>query len=189
MTRRAARLLLLASALLAGCSLDYGAVQGAESIADSVPDTVAIDVIHKVHEKGRLALELEAGRTETWGAQKKMVLEEVRFVQYAEDSSPATSGEARHVVYHTDTEDAEVSGAVRVYSQSEKAGITAPALSWQSKPRLLTAPPGAVVRITKDDGSSITGSGFTGDFRTREVSFGGPVEGTYVWTGDEQDGE
>jgi LPS export ABC transporter protein LptC len=187
--RRAASLLLLASALLAGCSLDYGAVQGEERIADTIPDTVAIEVTHKVHEDGRLALELEAGRTETWGAQKKMVLEEVRFVQYAEDSSPATSGEARRVVYHTDTENAEVSGSVRVYSQAEKAGIAAPSLSWESKPKRLTAPAGAVVRITKDDGSSISGTGFSGDFRTREVSFSGPVEGTYVWTGDEQDGE
>lgn len=189
MTGRAALPLLLAAAALAGCSLDYGAVQADERIADTIPDTVAIEVTHKVHEKGKLALEFEAGRTETWGAQKKMVLERVRFVQYGEDSTPATSGEARRVVYHTDTENAEISGSVRVRSESEKAGIDAPALAWESKPKRLTAPAAAVVRITKDDGSSISGTGFSGDFRTREVSFSGPVEGSYVWSGDEQDGE
>ena len=62
-----------------------------------------------------------------------------------------------------------------------------PALAWENKPKRLTAPPEAVVRITKYDGSWITGRGFTGDFRSRQVSFSGPVEGSYVWTGDEND--
>jgi LPS export ABC transporter protein LptC len=194
-TRSSPAAALLAAALLApglllsGCSLDYGAVQGEEEAPGTIPDTVAVEVTHKVHEGGRLVLELNAGRTETWGAQKKMVLEEVRFVQYGDDSAPATSGEARRVVYHTDTENAEISGSVRVHSASEKAGIDAPALAWENKPKRLTAPSDAVVHITRDDGSSITGRGFAGDFRTRQVSFSGPVEGTYVWTGDEQDGE
>ena len=166
MNRAAALPALLAALLLpSACSLDYGAVQGEEKIAETVPDTVAIEVTHKVHQDGRLALEFEAGRTETYGAQKRMILEEVRFVEYGDDSAPATSGEARRVVYHTDTENAEISGSVRVRSESEKAGIAAAALAWENKPRLLTAPPEAVVRITKDDGSSITGRGFTGDFR------------------------
>jgi len=187
--RSLAAALLAPALLLAGCSLDYGAVQGEEKISDTIPDTVAVGVTHKVHEHGRLALELEAGRTETWGAQKMMVLEDVRFTQYGDDSEPATSGEARRVVYHTDTENAEISGSVRVHSGSEKAGISAPALAWENKPKRLTAPPDALVRVTRDDGSSITGTGFAGDFRTRQVSFSGPVEGTYVWTDDEQDGE
>ena len=74
---------------------------------------------------------------------------------------------------------------MRVRSEAEKADIAAPAVAWENKTRRLTALPDAVVRITKDDGSSITGTGFAGDFRTREVSFSGAVEGTYVWT-DEQ---
>ena len=35
--------------------------------------------------------------------------------------------------------------------------------------------------VKKDDGSFIQGTGFVGDFRTRQVTFSGPVEGTYVW--------
>jgi len=178
--------LAAAAASVSGCSLDYGAVMAEEKVAETIPDTVAIEVTHKVHQDGRLALSFEAGRAETYGALKKMILSEVRFVEYGADSAPATSGEARHVVYHTDTENAEISGSVRVRSESEKADIATESLAWENKRKKLTALPLARVVITKDDGSSITGRGFTGDFRTREVSFSGPVEGSYVWTEKEE---
>jgi LPS export ABC transporter protein LptC len=180
---------LILAALLSfalGCSLDYGAVTAAEKIAETIPDTVAIEVTHKVHQNGRLALSFEAGRAETYGALKKMVLSDVRFVEYGADRAPSTSGEARHVVYHTDTENAEISGSVRVRSEAEKAGIATESLAWENKRKKLTALPLAKVVITKDDGSSITGRGFTGDFKTREVTFNGPVEGMYVWTEEEE---
>ncbi len=180
--------LLLAGLLVValGCSLDYGAVTAEEKIAETIPDTVAIEVTHKVHQEGRLALSFEASRAETYGALKKMVLSDVRFVEYGADKAPSTSGAARQVVYHTDTENAEISGSVRVRSEAEKAGIAAESLAWENKRKLLTALPLARVIITKDDGSAITGRGFTGDFRAREVTFSGPVEGTYVWTEKEE---
>lgn len=180
---------LILAALLsfaAGCSLDYGAVTAEEKIAETIPDTVAIEVTHKVHQEGRLALSFEAGRVETYGALKKMVLSDVRFVEYGADRAQSTSGEARRVLYHTDTENAEISGSVRVRSEAEKAGIATESLAWENKRKKLTALPLARVVITKDDGSSITGRGFTGDFRTREVTFSGPVEGRYVWTEPEE---
>ena len=182
----AAAALAAAAASVSGCSLDYGAVTAEEKVAETIPDTVAIEMTHKVHQDGRLALSFEAGRAETYGALKKMILSDVRFVEYGADSAPATSGEARHVVYHTDTENAEVSGSVRVRSESEKADIATESLAWENKRKKLTALPLARVVITKDDGSSITGRGFTGDFRIREVSFSGPVEGRYVWTEKEE---
>jgi hypothetical protein len=37
------------------------------------------------------------------------------------------------------------------------------------------------VTIRKEDGSTLTGTGFGGDFRKRQLTFGGPVQGTYVW--------
>ena len=42
-------------------------------------------------------------------------------------------------------------------------------------------PIGKRVLIRKDDGTYISGTGFTGDFRTRQVTFSGPVKGNYVW--------
>jgi LPS export ABC transporter protein LptC len=181
----AALILVTLLSFTLGCSLDYGAVTAEDKIAETIPDTVAIEMTHKVHQDGRLALAFEAGRAETYGALKKMILSDVRFVEYGADRAPSTSGKARHVVYHTDTENAEISGSVRVRSEAEKASIATDSLAWENKQKKLTALPLARVVITKDDGSSITGRGFAGDFRTREVTFSGPVEGTYVWTEEE----
>jgi len=59
--------------------------------------------------------------------------------------------------------------------------VTAESLSWENKEKRLTAPPAETVRVKKDDGSFIQGTGFAGDFRSREVTYSGHVEGTYVW--------
>jgi hypothetical protein len=107
-------------------------------------------------------------------------------VEYDQAGTMAVEGSAGRVVFHTDTEDAEISGRVRVYSAREEAGIETEALAWQSKPRLLTAPVHDRVIISSDDGSRLEGTGFVGDFRRREIVFNGPVKGTYVWTGEEK---
>jgi hypothetical protein len=59
--------------------------------------------------------------------------------------------------------------------------VRADTLTWENKPKMLKAPPAERVVITKDDGSAIAGSGFQGDFLRRELTFDGPVQGTYVW--------
>jgi hypothetical protein len=63
---------------------------------------------------------------------------------------------------------------------AEKGAVTASSLSWENKSKRLTAPPEEQVHISKDDGSFISGSGFVGDFRTRQLVFSGPVQGSYV---------
>jgi LPS export ABC transporter protein LptC len=172
---------LTAAMFLVCCSLDYQEAGGEEKAAEGIPDTVARGLVHKVHKNGRLSLELEAARAETFSASAKTILTDAHFIEFDEKGGKATEGRARKVVYHTDTENAEISGAVRVHSASEKGDVSAESLAWTNKERRLTAPPEERVIMRKDDGTSITGSGFVGNFRTREVTFSGPVQGTYVW--------
>ncbi len=170
-----------AALLAAGCSLDY---QAAEQLsaepAEKVPDSVASTVVYRVVKGSHLSLEVTAGRAESWGADQRTILSEVRFSELDADGKLLTQGMAGGVVYHNDSEDAEVSGGVEVYSATEKARVETGSLSWKSKPRLLTAPPEQSVLISKDDGSRVKGSGFTGDFRRREFTFESGVEGAYV---------
>jgi LPS export ABC transporter protein LptC len=177
------------AAALAGCSLDYGEALPGEEATASLPDTVATDVVHRVVKNSRTALEVIADRAESWDKDRRTVLAGAEFVEYDGNGEAAVEGSAGRVVFHGDTEDAEISGRVRVYSAVDEAGIETDALSWKSDARLLTAPAGSVVVITRDDGSRLEGIGFTGDFRRREFVFSGPVTGTYVWTGDEEEGE
>jgi LPS export ABC transporter protein LptC len=179
--------LAVASALLAavltsaGCSLDYEAAETPQGATESIPDTVAVGITHRIVKNSRLSFEMEASRAETYNARKETILKDARFTEFDDTGAHTTEGKAATVVFHTDTENAEISGSVSVYSAGEKGRISTQALSWQNKQKILTADPGARVTIRKDDGSFLTGTGFTGDFRTKEVRFSGPVEGTYVY--------
>ena len=188
----AARVLLAAAALsasvLVSCSLDYEGASLEEGMPERLPDTVATGLVHRVVKNSRTLLELTADRAETWDAQHRTVIDGASFVEYDQAGTMAVQGSAGRVVFHTDTEDAEISGRVRVYSAREEAGIETEALAWKSKPRLLTAPVHDRVIISSDDGSRLEGTGFVGDFRRREFVFTGPVQGTYVWT-EEEEGE
>jgi LPS export ABC transporter protein LptC len=167
--------------LLASCSIDYQGASVEEQAPAGIPDTVAVGILHRVHKDGRLSLEMEAARAESWNAKSQTILTDAHFVEFDEKGAKATEGEARKVIYHTDTENAEISGAVRVHSAMEKGDVRAETLSWENKTRRLTAPPAEQVTIHKEDGTFLTGTGFTGDFMRRKVTFDGPVQGTYVW--------
>ncbi len=178
----AAAAALAAAILVAGCSLDYKEAGTEEQAAEGTPDTVALGLLHKIHKNGRLSMELEATRAETYSTAAKTILTDAHFIEFDDKGAKATEGRAHRIVYHTDTENAEISGMVNVHSASEKGEVSAESLAWANKEKRLTAPPDERVTIRKDDGTSISGSGFVGDFRTRQVTFSGPVQGTYVWT-------
>jgi LPS export ABC transporter protein LptC len=171
---------------LVSCSLDYESAQLEGGLPERLPDTVATDLVHRVVKNSRTSLEVTAARAETWESQHRTVLDAASFVEYDRQGQQAVEGSAGRVVFHTDTEDAEISGNVRVHSDTDEAGIETESLTWKNEPRLLAAPVHERVIITKDDGSRIEGTGFTGDFRRREIAFSGPVQGTYVWSGEKE---
>jgi LPS export ABC transporter protein LptC len=178
----------LSASVLASCSLDYEGASFEEGMSERLPDTVATGLVHRVVKNSHTVLEVTADRAETWDAQHRTVIDGASFVEYDQAGAMAVEGSAGRVVFHTDTEDAEISGRVRVYSALEEAGIETEALAWKSKPRLLTAPAHDRVIIASDNGSRLEGTGFVGDFRRREFVFTGPVQGTYVWT-EKEEGE
>ena len=168
-------------AALAGCSIDYQGASTEEQEPAGIPDTVAVGLLHRIHKDGRLSLELNAARAETYNSKNETILTDAHFIEFDAKGGAATEGHARTVVFHSDTENAEITGAVRVHSAAEKGDVRADTLHWENKTKRLTAPPAEQVRISKDDGSSLVGSGFTGDFLSRRVTFTGAVQGTYVW--------
>ncbi len=169
------------AALLAGCSIDYGQAGAEEKAAEGVPDTVAVDILHRVHKDGHLSLELSASRAVGYDARNETVLSDASFTTYDDKGEKSTDGRARSVIYHNDTENAEISGGVRVHSASEKGEVSTDSLYWENKTKKLTAPAGELVTIRKDDGTSLVGSGFSGDFSRRQLFFSGPVRGSYVY--------
>jgi LPS export ABC transporter protein LptC len=176
------RILIVAACILvtAGCSLNYEEAGMEQTGGEGVPDTVLVGVDHKIHRNGRLSMEVQAERAETFNSTNQTILTDTSFVELDAQGGKATEGQAGRIVYHSDTENAEISGSVQVHSASEKGTVTAESLSWENKQKLLTAPPAERVLLRKDDGSYLSGSGFQGDFRKREITFSGPVQGMYV---------
>lgn len=168
-------------ALLAGCSIDYKGAVSETQTTEGIPDTVAVNVVHRVWKDGHLSVQLAASRAESYNSKNQTILSDARFTTYDDKGESSTEGDARTVVFHSDTENAEISGGVHVHSTSEKGDVTADTLSWEDKTHKLTAPPEETVTLRKDDGTVLRGTGFAGDFLKRELTFSGPVQGSYVY--------
>lgn len=173
--------MILIALCAAGCSLDYSSAQVEVEADQSIPDTISVGIIYRMVKNSRPVIELKADRAETYNARKETILTAARFTEFDKEGGIATDGRAQSVVYYTETENAEISGSVYVHSAAEEGSISTDSLSWENKTRILTADPDALVVVKKDDGSYISGRGFVGDFRVKEVRFSGPVEGKYVY--------
>lgn len=170
-----------AALLLAGCSLDYREAEAGESMGENIPDTVLYGVTHRVVKESRLAVSFQAERVENYTKKKETILESLQFTEYGDEGEPLTEGRAGSVLFHTDNENAELSGSVRVRSYKEKATVTTGSLAWVKDKRLLNGDPEETVTLEKEDGSYVSGRGFQGDFRAKTVRFAGPVVGMFVY--------
>jgi hypothetical protein len=111
-----------------------------------------------------------------------MKLEGVRFTEYATDGSGtvAAEGRANSAVFHTDTESAELSGSVSFRSAHEGVTVTSGYLAWNGQTRVLGSRAETVTELKKDDGSGLSGSGFSADAARRTFAFHNRATGQYV---------
>ena len=168
------------AALLGGCSFDYGGDSGPEQLADEIPETVLTGATHTVVRNGRVAAQIQSRQVENFPGSGRAVLHDVRYVEYDGSGEPAATGRADRAVYYTESEDAEVAGAVELRSASQQASLTAEELHWDHSGRLLSTGAEQVVAVIRDDGSRVQGAGFEAELRTKSVQFSGPVSGQLV---------
>jgi hypothetical protein len=178
--RLAAAALVLAILAAVGCSLDYREMEAEDAIAEGTADSILYGVKHRIVKDSLLAVSFEAEKVENYAKRKQTILESLQFEEFGNVGEILTEGRAGSVIYHTDTENAELSGSVSVRSYTEKATVTTGSLSWVKEKRLLTGGPEETVTLEKEDGSYVSGRGFLGDFRIKAVHFSGPVMGIYV---------
>ena len=174
-------LLAMALAVLfGGCSFDYGADPGPEELADEVPETVLTAATHTVVRDGRVVAQISSEQVENYPAAGRAELHDVRYVEYDGNGAVAATGRADRAVYYTESEDAEVAGAVKLRSVSQEASLTAEELHWDQAGRLLSTGPEQVVAVIRDDGSRVQGAGFEAELRKKTIHFSGPVSGRLV---------
>jgi hypothetical protein len=135
-----------------------------------------------VVEKGLPRFRIEAVRGESYRELRKMKLTEVAFTEYAPDGSGsvASEGKADSAVFFTDTESAELSGAVRMRSTRDGITVSSSYLKWDGEARTLESRADAVTTLQDDDGSRLSGSGFSVDAARRSFKFGNRTTGSFV---------
>jgi LPS export ABC transporter protein LptC len=139
-----------------------------------------IGFTHTVVSEGRVWVQLSAQRAEGYDQSRKIVLSAIHFQEFDRQGRLATEASADRAVYHTDSEDAEVTGNILIRAPEEKASLTASSLSWVREGRKLSSGAGQSVRLAKEDGSYLEGRGFQADFSRRRLEFSQGARGGYV---------
>lgn len=168
-----------ASCILAfSCSLDYGPTI-ADALAETMPDMVLVDFSRTVVENGNPRFVLEAARGEIYSSQKKTRLEGVSFSEYASDGSGVlvAQGRADSGVFWSDTESADLFGAVSFYSERDGIRVESGNLRWDGQKRTLSSGGDSTTTLSDRDGSRLSGSGFQADAARRSFSFSRRVDG------------
>ncbi|TFG64640.1 MAG: LPS export ABC transporter periplasmic protein LptC [Spirochaetales bacterium] len=175
---------ILAVLSFPGCSLDYNESAIADSLAEEVPDTVLYDFVQTKVTNGLPEIRVYGAEAAAYGKKKQTLIREVLFQEFNKEGELVTEGSADNIVFFTETEDAEIRGSIDFYSKTEKAGIKGEYLYWKNKEKTLSSLPDEPVRMEKDDGSYILGSGFETQVKQKSVTFTRTVQGQWV---DEED--
>jgi LPS export ABC transporter protein LptC len=162
------------------CSLDYSQATLPEDLSDKIPETVLIKFKQTNVEKGKIKRVVEADKAENFTKAKRTVFSNLHYSEYDSDGSKIVEGKANQAIYETETENAEITGNIWFHSFTEKTSIYAESLSWKKKEKLLSSKPDDLVRVVKEDGSYVQGTGFETDLRLKQIIINHGVSGSYI---------
>ena len=172
--------LLLAAAVSAGCSLEYGDARVAESVPDSFPTAAIRGFSHTVVRQGRMQFNVTADRALRYDDDGEQHLFGAEFEEVDAEGEVVARGRADFARYFDESEDVEMLGDIEFYSEVENARVLASYLFWDREERLLLGGRDDLVRVEREDGTSLQGYGFHSNMRTRELGFEREVSGRYV---------
>ncbi|MDR1351769.1 MAG: LPS export ABC transporter periplasmic protein LptC, partial [Treponema sp.] len=160
------------------CSFDYGEMS---QDSEDQPDIIMQDVEYVRMRDGYPVVRFTAEEAQRFEKKQAMELDHFKFEQFEThaDNVNAT-GSAGLASIELDSGNIHMQGGVQIDVQSEDITIATTTLEWQDKERQLSTGEAEQVNITRSDGTSFTGWGFSADARRRSWEFKNGVEGTYV---------
>lgn len=173
-------LLCIVIIFITSCSMDYREGTIAEDLSEDIPNSVLFDVTHTIVRGGNPVYIVHAKKAASYHSKNSTIMYNVLFQELNKEGEIVTEGWVDHIVFHTDTENAELSENIEFYSSAEEAEIRADYLEWNNELRTLSGKPDGEVFLEDTAGSTVNGSGFTADFSKKRIDFSGTVEGTYV---------
>ncbi|NCN06044.1 MAG: LPS export ABC transporter periplasmic protein LptC [Spirochaetales bacterium] len=170
--------ILISTFLFAGCRLDYGQNVEADSLSDQVPNVEIRGFSQELYQDGLLVLRLTASASRAYQSRNLRELEYVTFEEYNSLGELSASGRADRAKLFTDTDNVELEGNIRVYSEQENAEVFGDYFFWDSEGRKISSLLESIVSIRTEEGEEIRGRGFEADMARRRFRFTQGVEGT-----------
>jgi LPS export ABC transporter protein LptC len=177
---------LFGIALLA-CSFDYGELAQED---ENQPDIVMKDVEYVRMRDGYPVVRFSAEEAQRFEKKQAMELEQFKFEQFeTRAETVSATGNAGLASIELDSGNIHMKGGVRIEVESEDLAIATAMLEWQDKERQLSTGEAERVDITRSDGTSFIGWGFSANARRRSWEFKNGVEGSYVDKDEDGDEE
>ena len=177
-------LLLPIVIVMLSCSIDQGDIEFAEEIGENIPDSIIENFAYTSVDNGSIIFILYSKKAENYSKKKETILDEVVFREYNSNNEMITEGTAGKGVIYTESDDAELTGSLIIYSANNEAEITADYLYWDDSEKSLTGSEFGNVKLTRDSGTEISGTGFSGNLRTKIFKFEEDVSGIYHYEED-----
>lgn len=174
----------LLSLIILSCSMDYSDAEIAEEIGENTPNSIIENFSYTSVDNGDVVFRLYSEKAENYSKKKETILYNVVFHEYNTDNELVTEGTAEKGVIYTESDDAELTGSLIIYSAANEAEITAEYLYWDDSAKSLTGSDNGNVKLLKDSGTEISGTGFYGDMRSKIFSFDKNVNGIYRYEED-----
>jgi LPS export ABC transporter protein LptC len=182
-----AHCLFLGTVFFFACSFDYG--EGGQDNEDQ-PDIVMKDVEYVRMRDGYPVVRFTAEEAQRFEKKQAMELDQFKFEQFETRAESVNAvGSAGLASIELDSGNIHMKGGVRIEVESEDLNIATTTLEWQDKERQLSTGEAERVDITRSDGTSFTGWGFSADARRRSWEFKNGVEGTYVEKDEDEEEE
>jgi len=166
------------------CSMDYDDIEFTEELGDNIPDNVIEDFSYTSVENGNVVFRLYSKKAENYSKKNETILNNIVFREYNSKNEIVTEGTAVKGLIHTDTDNTELTGSLIIYSTENETEITADYLYWNDSEKTLRGSENGEVKLLKDSGTLITGTGFSGDMKTKIFNFERNVKGIYHYEED-----
>src|SRR6056297_1666929 len=128
--------LLMGFVFYSSCSLDYQQEQLVNEMEESIPDSIIYSFEHTAVENGAPLFRLIAEEAALYGEKKRTELSDVQFYEFDKEGAIVTEGTADEAVIFTESEDAELTGDLQVYSLREEAEIFCDYMYWNNEQKL-----------------------------------------------------
>ncbi len=179
---------LIAAAILFGsCSFDYDQAQVAEDLSEKIPNSIIRNYTYVDVRPRSSSLIIYSREAKLFHTSRRTELTEVFFQEIDTEGKIVTEGEADRAVIDTRNDNVELYGSIRFAGARQETEIIAEYLFWNNESRILEGKRDEEVVLTQSDGTQIRGKGFSIDTPSKTIDFSSPVEGTYVYSEDEDE--